>query len=152
MQTRKHHTHIPEGSTPLKEKFINYIMKRGKKSIARRIFKEIMEEMQKKGVNNPEQTFEKAIENVKPSMEIRPKRIGGAVYQIPMEVTPSRRVMLSFRWILEAARKSKGGRVAVRIAKELMDAASETGTAIRRKEDTHKMAAANKAFAHFARY
>lgn len=152
MQTRKHHTHIPEGSNPLKEKFINYIMKRGKKSIARRIFKEILEEMQKKGINSPEQTFEKAIENVKPSMEIRPKRIGGAVYQIPMEVTPNRRVMLSFRWILEAARKSKGGHVAIRIAKELMDAASETGTAIRKKEDTHKMAAANKAFAHFARY
>lgn len=127
-------------------------MKAGKKNTARRIFNDVLKEIQIKGNSNPETLFEKAIENVKPTMEVRPKRIGGAVYQIPIEVKPNRRIMLAFRWILEAARNGKGSPVATRIAKELMEASNETGSAIKKKEDTHKMAAANKAFAHYARY
>jgi small subunit ribosomal protein S7 len=146
------HRHIPEDSNPLQEKFINYIMLDGKKSIARTIFKDILLEIQAKGHKNPESVFEKAIQNVEPSMEVRPKRIGGAVYQIPMEVKPKRRVMLSFRWILSAARKDKGTGIAKRIAKQLLDAHEGIGGAVKKKEDTHKMAAANKAFAHYARY
>ncbi|MBT5016376.1 30S ribosomal protein S7 [Candidatus Peregrinibacteria bacterium] len=146
------HRHIPEDSNPLQEKFINYIMLDGKKSIARTIFKDVMDEIKKKGHKNPETIFEKAIETVEPSMEVRPKRIGGAVYQIPMEVKPKRRIMLSFRWILSAARKEKGSPVAVRIARQLLDASEGIGAAVKKKEDTHKMAAANKAFAHYARY
>lgn len=149
---RSFHQHIPQGSNPTQEKFINYIMKGGKKSVARRIFKDMMEEIRKKGNPEAEALFDKAIENVKPTMEVRPKRIGGAVYQIPMEVKPGRRTMLAFRWILDAARSGKGSPVANRIAKEIMDASAETGVAIKKKEDTHKMAAANKAFAHYAKY
>lgn len=144
--------HIPQESNPLQEKFVNYIMLDGKKSVARRIFKDVMLEIQNKGHKNPESIFEKAIQNVEPAMEVRPKRIGGAVYQIPMEVKPKRRVMLSFRWILDAARKDKGSCVAKRIARQLLDASEGMGAAVKKKEDTHKMAAANKAFAHYARY
>lgn len=151
-RARNFHQHIPQGSNPTQEKFVNYIMKQGKKSIARRIFSDVLEEIRKKGNPEAEALFEKAIENVKPSMEVRPKRIGGAVYQIPIEVKPGRRTMLAFRWILDAARSGKGGPVYQRIAKELMEAAAETGSAIKKKEDTHKMAAANKAFAHYAKY
>ena len=111
-------------------------MKSGKKSIARKIFGETLVEIQKKGNNNPELIFEKAIENVQPNMEVRPKRIGGAVYQIPMEVKPGRRLMLSFRWILEAARKSKGSRMAIRLSRELMEAAEGTGYSMKKKEDS----------------
>lgn len=145
-------SYIPEHSNPLQEKFVNYIMKRGKKSIARHIFRETMKEIEKKGHANPNLVFEKAIENVQPNMEVRPKRIGGAVYQIPMEVKPGRRLMLSFRWILGAARKSKGSNMSIRLAKELLEANEGTGYAMKKKEDTHKMAEANKAFAHYARY
>ncbi|EKD93767.1 MAG: hypothetical protein ACD_28C00063G0023 [uncultured bacterium] len=149
---RRTATHVPEGSTPLQEKFVNYIMQQGKKSIARRIFKDTMMEIQKKGHANPELLFEKAIENVQPTMEVRPKRIGGAVYQIPMEVKTNRRIMLSFRWILGAARKGKGAPMSVKLARELMEGAEGTGYAMKKKEDTHKMAESNKAFAHYARY
>ncbi|EKD63354.1 MAG: hypothetical protein ACD_51C00283G0007 [uncultured bacterium] len=145
-------TYIPDGSTPLQEKFVNYVMKRGKKTVARRIFADMLEELKKKGGKNPEQIFERAIENVKPAMEVRPKRIGGAVYQIPIEVKPGRQTMLAFRWILEASRAKKGMKMANKLALELMDAANQQGTAIKKKEDAHKMAQANKAFAHFAKY
>jgi small subunit ribosomal protein S7 len=148
----KHYQHIPVDSTALQEKFINYVMLDGKKSTARRILKETFAEIEKKGHKDPVAIFEKAIENVSPSMEVRPKRIGGAVYQIPREVKAKRRIMLAFRWILGAARSGKGSAIATRIARELMDAAEEQGTAIKKKEDTHRMAAANKAFAHYARY
>ncbi|OIP81989.1 30S ribosomal protein S7 [Candidatus Peregrinibacteria bacterium CG22_combo_CG10-13_8_21_14_all_44_10] len=145
-------TYIPEGSTLLQEKFINYIMQSGKKTVARKIFADTMEEIKKKGSKDPEQVFERAIDNVKPSMEVRPKRIGGGIYQIPIEVKTGRQLMLAFRWILGAARDKKGSKMAVKLSQELLDAANQTGTAMKKKEDTHKMAAANKAFAHYARY
>lgn len=145
-------TYIPENSTPLQEKFINYIMDGGKKTIARKIFADTMEEIVKKGSKNSQQVFERAIENTKPSMEVRPKRIGGGIYQIPIEVKPKRQMMLAFRWILDAARSKKGSAMSKRLSQELLDAANQTGAAIKKKEDTHKMAAANKAFAHYAKF
>lgn len=144
--------HIPEGSNKLMEKFINYIMQDGKKSVARTIFKETLKIISEKGDKNPEKVFEQAIANVKPEMEVRPKRIGGAVYQIPVEVKTNRQIMLAFRWIIDAARKRKSAPMSTRLAQELIEAASEQGSAIKKKEDTHRMAQANKAFAHYARY
>jgi small subunit ribosomal protein S7 len=149
---QKRHTFIPENSTELQEKFINYLMLDGKKTTARKIFHDTLKKITEKGNKNPEEIFEKAIEKVKPAMEVRPKRIGGSVYQIPIEVKYGRQIMLAFRWIIGAARSKKGTEMANRLAQELMDAANEQGSAIKKKEDTHKMAAANKAFAHYARF
>jgi small subunit ribosomal protein S7 len=143
---------IQEGSNPLQEKFINYLMKEGKKNIARKIFKDTMHTLSEKGHKEPHKIFEKAIENVKPTMEIRPKRIGGAVYQIPIEVKPSRQIMLSFRWLLESARAKKGSPMANKLAEEFLTASNNEGNAIKKKDDTIKMAQANKAFAHYAKY
>ena len=144
--------YVPMNSTPLQEKFVNYILRRGKKGVARRIFSETLQEMAKRGANNPDKTFETAITNIKPTLEVRPKRIAGAVYQIPIEVTPRRQQMLAFRWILDSAKAKKGKTMADRLAGEIMEAAEGVGNAIKKREDSHKMAAANKAFAHFARY
>ena len=144
--------HIPGDSSPLMERFINYIMLDGKKSTARKIFNETFKIISKKSSGDPEKTFKDAIANVKPQMEVKAKRIGGAVYQVPREVNPERQVALAFRWILKAARDKKGSPMAVRLSNELIDASNETGSAVKKKEDTHKMAQANKAFAHFARY
>lgn len=144
-------TYIPDSSTPLQEKFINYLMNDGKKNIARNIFKSTLQIISKKD-QHPEKVFEKAIGNVRPNMEVRAKRIGGAVYQIPVEVKPNRQVALAFRWIIGASRAGKGSPMSKRLANELMNAANNEGTAMKKKEDTLKMAAANKAFAHYARY
>lgn len=145
-------TYIPTDSSALQEKFINYLLKRGKKTVARNIFADTMQEMAKRGAKQPEKTFELAITNAKPSLEVRPKRIAGAVYQIPVEVTPRRQQMLAFRWIVASASDKKGKSMAEKLAGELMEASEGVGNAIKKKEDSHKMAAANKAFAHFARY
>lgn len=152
MSRRKKAIYIPQGSTELQEKFINYIMLDGKKTLARRILENTFEIMAKRGIKKPEQEFEKAIENVKPTLEVRPKRIGGAVYQIPVEVTPKRKVTLACRWILAAARSKKNKNTADALATELMDAANKEGAAMKKREDTHKMAQANRAFAHYARF
>lgn len=145
--------YIPEGGTALQEHFINCIMKRGKKSIARKILKDCFIEIGKHAKEqDPERVFEKAIENVKPSMEVKPKRIGGAVYQVPMEVKAHRQLSLSFRWILDAARGLKGKPMAKKLAGVLAEAAGGAGPAVKKKEDVHRMAQANKAFAHFAKY
>ena len=144
--------HIPENSSPVQEKFINYIMLHGKRSTARRIFNECLKTISKKTSGDPENVFKTALENVKPSVEVKAKRIGGAVYQIPMEVIPKRQNALAFRWILDAARSKKGSNMSQKLANELIDAANEQGNAIKKKEDTHRMAQANRAFAHLARY
>ena len=149
-QKRSHY--IPENSNPLKEKFINYIMKGGKKTVARKIFQECMNNLVEKGNKDPEKVFEKAIDTVKPTLEIKAKRIGGAVYQIPIEVKPNRQLTLAFRWILEAARNKKGAPMAKKLSDELLAAAAGEGGAIKKKDDTMKMAQANKAFAHYAKY
>ncbi|MFC1810282.1 30S ribosomal protein S7 [Patescibacteria group bacterium] len=150
MQKRAHFT--PKGSNPLYEKFINYIMHDGKKTIARRIFNNSMQFISEKTKEDPGKIFNKAIDNVKPQMEVKPKRIGGAVYQIPREVNANRQITLAFRWLITAARSGKGSAMYQKLANEFMQAAEGQGTACKKKEDTHKMAAANKAFAHFARY
>lgn len=144
--------HIPEGSSELQEKFINCMMKEGKKSIARRIFADAMQILRDQGKNDPIDIFNKALSSVKPNMEVRARRVGGSVYQIPVEVTPKRQAALSIRWIVGACRAKKGKAMAARLAQELADASNETGTAFKKREDVHRMAAANKAFAHFARY
>jgi small subunit ribosomal protein S7 len=144
--------HIPENSNPIQEKFVNYIMKDGKKSTARQIFKDMLAFIEKKGNKNPMEIFEKALEKAKPIMEVRPRRIGGAVYQIPVEVKPHRQMSLSFRWILAAARGKKGQEMAKKLADELIDASNEQGAAIKKRDDTHRMAQSNKAFAHLAKY
>lgn len=149
---QKHPIFIPEDSNPLQEKFINYIMKGGKKNIARKIFRDTYKIIVEKGHKDPEKVFQKAIETVKPAMEIRPKRIGGAVYQIPVEVKANRQLMLAFRWILESTRNRKGAPMAKKLAEEFITASNGEGNAIKKKEDTIKMAQANKAFAHFAKY
>ena len=143
---------VPEGSTPIQEKFINYIMKEGKKTTARKIFKDTLQYIEKKGNKNPMEIFEKAMEKVKPQMEVRPRRIGGAVYQIPVEVKPQRQIALTFRWILAAARGKKGSEMSRKLADELLEASNEQGAAIKKRDDTHKMAQSNKAFAHLAKY
>lgn len=150
--TQKKTQYIPEGSSDLQEKFINCMMKSGKKSVARRIFADAMQILRDQGKNDPLDIFHKALNNVQPTKEVRAKRVGGSVYQIPVEVTPKRQTALSIRWIIQACRGKHGKPMADKLAQELNDASNETGTAFKKKEDVHRMAAANKAFAHFARY
>jgi small subunit ribosomal protein S7 len=138
--------------SPLQEKFINYLMLDGKKSVSRKIFADTLKIVSKKTSSDPEKVFKSAIDNIKPRLEVKAKRIGGAVYQIPREVKPNRQIALAFRWILIAARGKKGAPMAQKLANEIIDASNEQGAAIKKKEDTHRMAQANKAFAHLARY
>ncbi len=149
---QKHVTHIPEGSTTLQEKLISTMMQRGKKNTARRIWKNTLLEISQKSKKDPERVFEQALENVKPLMEVRPRRIGGAVYQIPMEVKQNRQISLAFRWLIGAARHIKGASMHKKLSSVLMEASEGAGPAVKKKEDTHKMAQANKAFAHLAKY
>lgn len=132
-------------------KFINCLMWDGKKSTAERVFYDAMEIIGKK-VKDAEslEVFETAINNVKPLLEVRSKRVGGASYQVPMQVRPKRQQTLSFRWILAAARGKKGRPMSDRLASELMDAYNKSGAAMTTRENVHRMAEANKAFAHFA--
>ncbi|MBU0727067.1 30S ribosomal protein S7 [Patescibacteria group bacterium] len=150
--TQKTTQHVPAGSSQLQEKFINCMMLAGKKSISRKIFADAMKILRDQGVKNPEEVFEKAIKNVIPNMEVRARRVGGSVYQIPVEVKPKRQLALSMRWIIGACRGKKGKTMAENLAQEITDASNETGSAFKKREDVHRMAAANKAFAHFARY
>ncbi len=133
------------------EKFINSVMWDGKKSTARKVVYDAFDIMKEKAkVENPVELFETAIRNVSPAMEIRSRRVGGANYQVPREVRPERKQAMAFRWILQAARSAKGRPMAEKLATELMAAANNEGFAFKKKEDTHRMAEANKAFAHFA--
>jgi small subunit ribosomal protein S7 len=128
---------------------INKLMQRGKKSTAERIIYEALETAAQRTKENPVQVFEGAIRNVMPTLEVRPRRVGGATYQIPLEVRPSRQLSLSMRWILGAARARQGRPMAERLATEIVDAFRQQGTAIKRRDDTHRMAEANKAFVHY---
>ena len=131
-------------------KFINYIMKGGKKSIAETIFYSSLNIIKEQSKNNePLEIFKKALENVAPVVEVKSKRIGGATYQVPIEVSQNRRFALAMRWILSYSRSRKGKTIANRLASELIAASNKDGSAYKKKEDTHKMAEANKAFAHF---
>jgi small subunit ribosomal protein S7 len=128
---------------------INKLMQRGKKSTAERIIYDALEMAAQRTKENPVQVFETAIRNVMPTLEVRPRRVGGATYQIPLEVRPSRQLSLSMRWMLGAARARQGRPMAERLATEIVDAFREQGTAIKRRDDTHRMAEANKAFVHY---
>jgi small subunit ribosomal protein S7 len=132
-------------------KFINCLMLKGKKSIAQRTFYQAMDIVAKQVKDSePLKVFEMAVENVKPVMEVRSKRIGGASYQVPMQVNTKRQLSLAMRWIIEAARAKKGQPMNKRLAAELVDAYNKQGGAMTTRENVHKMAEANKAFAHFA--
>jgi len=135
----------------LRDKFINNIMKDGKKSLAVRIVGDAFEIIKKRN-NDPISVFQAALENVYPRVEVKSKRVGGATYQIPMEVNSRRKVALAMRWILDATKAKKGKPMSKRLADELMEAAEGAGNAVKKKEDVHRMAEANKAFAHFARF
>lgn len=141
----------PVYKSKLVAKFINCIMLDGKKSTASKVFYDSMGIISKKiKEKEPLEVFEEAIENVKPLLEVRSKRVGGASYQVPMQVRPKRQQSLAFRWIIAASRGKKGKPMSVRLASELMDAFKKEGTAMTTRENVHRMAEANKAFAHFA--
>ncbi len=131
------------------QKFVNYIMKNGKKTLAHKILNNTFDILREKGYNNPEDIFDKAIDNTMPKVECRPKRVGGSIYQVPMDVPPGRSFALASRWILGAARGKDGKDFCYFLAQEFIDAATETGVAVKKKLDVYKMAEANKAFARF---
>lgn len=133
-------------------KMINKIMKSGKKRLAESLMYGAMEQIETKMKADPVEVFETAIKNVAPAVQVKAKRVGGATYQVPMEVKGDRRIHYAMTWILGSARAKSGRAFDARLAAELMDAYNNTGDAMKKREDTHKMAEANKAFAHFARY
>lgn len=138
-------------NSPKVSRFINYVMLGGKKTVAEQVVYRAFEYIKEKTGNpNPLEVFDLAIKNASPLMEVRSRRVGGANYQVPREVRPERRLQLSMRWILAAARTGKGKPVHERLADELIAASQGEGNAVKKKENTHKMAEANKAFAHFA--
>jgi small subunit ribosomal protein S7 len=131
--------------------FINKVMSDGKKSTAQKIVYSAFDIIKEQTKKEPLEAFKTAIENASPVLEVKPKRIGGATYQVPMEVRGERRLALAFRWIIDGARSKKGKPMAEKLAQELIDATNNQGNALKKKNDMHRMAEANKAFAHFAR-
>ena len=135
----------------LVQKFINKVMERGKKSLAERIVYQALDLAAERLKKPQMEIFEQALRNASPSIEVRPKRVGGATYQVPVEVKSDRRYSLAMRWLLTSARARTGKPMVERLAAELIDAYNNTGTTIKRKEDVHRMAEANRAFAHYGR-
>lgn len=133
----------------LVQSFINRMMRGGKKSVAARVLYDSFKLIEERSKRNALDVFEEALKNVRPVIEVKPRRVGGATYQVPVEVPDDRSVALAMRWILSAARSRPGKSMSEKLAGELMDAAQNQGTAIKKREDTHKMAEANRAFAHF---
>ncbi|HOW91238.1 MAG TPA: 30S ribosomal protein S7 [Anaerolineaceae bacterium] len=129
--------------------FIHRIMKRGKKSVATTIMYDAMEIVKEKTGKSPVEVMEIALKNVGPVMEVKPRRVGGATYQVPMEVASDRRMTLAMRWILDAATNRTGNSYAEKLAAELVEASNNQGSAVRKREETHKMAEANRAFSHY---
>jgi small subunit ribosomal protein S7 len=130
-------------------KFINMVMEDGKKAVAERILYGALDTVISKRGGDPMDTLEQALEHVRPVVEVKSRRVGGATYQVPIEVRPVRRNTLAMRWLIDAARKRSEKSMAARLAGELMDAAEHKGAAVKRKEETHRMAEANKAFSHY---
>jgi len=130
-------------------KFVNYLMWDGKRTAAQKVFYDAMDLIEQRTKEDGYAVFQKALANVRPVLEVRPRRVGGATYQIPMEVRPKRRESLVITWLITAARARSEYTAAERLAAELMDAANNQGSAVKKKEDTHKMAEANRAFAHY---
>jgi small subunit ribosomal protein S7 len=139
----------PKYGDPVLSKFMNAIMLAGKKSVAERIVYGAMDKMQSRASRDPLEMFHAALENVKPTLEVRSRRVGGATYQVPVEVRPSRRQALAIRWIIDIARKRSEKSMVDRLAGELMDAANGRGAAFKKREDTLRMAEANRAFSHY---
>ncbi len=130
-------------------KFINMIMYSGKKAAAERIVYSALDQIVEKGKGDPVQVLDHALDNVRPVVEVKSRRVGGATYQVPVEVRPVRRASLAMRWLIDAARRRGEKSMVVRLANELMDAAESRGAAVKKREDTHRMAEANKAFSHY---
>jgi small subunit ribosomal protein S7 len=130
-------------------KFVNIVMEDGKKAVAERILYGALDTVTEKRGGDPMDTLEQALENVRPIVEVKSRRVGGATYQVPVEVRPVRRNALAMRWLIDASRKRSEKSMAARLAGELLDAAEQRGSAVKKKEETHRMAEANKAFSHY---
>lgn len=141
----------PRNQSVLVSQFINSVMRKGQKETARKLVYRAFDIIAKKHKKDPLEVFETAVENAAPLLEVRPKRVGGATYQVPVEVRGERRQSLAFRWIINSVRKKKGGTAGENLAEELIAASNSEGEAVKKKETSHKMAEANRAFAHFAR-
>jgi len=139
----------PRYNSQVVAKFINNVMERGKKSLAARVVYDAFVIMEERTKRPPLEVFEEALKNATPMVEVKPRRVGGATYQIPVEITSTRRQALAMRWLIENARKRSGRDMSVRLANELLDASRKEGATIKKREDTHRMAEANQAFAHF---
>ena len=139
----------PKFGDAVVSKFMNSIMKEGKKSVAERIVYGALDRMQNRAKSDPVQLFHQALENVMPAVEVRSRRVGGATYQVPVEVRNERRQALAIRWLISAARGRNENTMEERLSGELLDAANNRGTAVKKREDTHKMAEANRAFSHY---
>ena len=139
----------PKYGNALLARFINMVMKSGKKSVAERIIYGALDQIEQRGSSDPVELLDKALDNIRPVVEVKSRRVGGATYQVPVEVRPVRRNTLAMRWVIDAARARGEKTMALRLAGELMDAAESRGSAVKKKEDTHRMADANKAFAHY---
>ena len=139
----------PKYGSRLVAKFVNIMMIRGKKSTAERIMYDALLSVEDRSKQDALKMFKSAIDNVKPAVEVKSRRVGGSTYQVPVEVPPDRRTSLSMRWVIGAARRRAERSMAEKLAAELLDAAGNRGTAVKKREDTHKMAEANKAFAHY---
>lgn len=139
----------PKHGSELLTKFINMLMEDGKKSVAERIIYRALDQVVEKKGGGPVELLEQAMDNVRPVVEVKSRRVGGATYQVPVEVRAARRNSLAMRWIIDAARKRSEKSMALRLAGELMDASDSRGSAVKKKEDTHRMAEANKAFSHY---
>jgi small subunit ribosomal protein S7 len=139
----------PLYGSQLVTKFVNVVMRQGKKTVAERILYDALDTVKERTADDPVKVFKRAIENVKPAVEVKSRRVGGSTYQVPVEVNPSRKLALSIRWIIQSAQKRGEKTMKAKLAGELLDAAENRGGAIKKKEDTHRMAEANKAFAHY---
>ena len=139
----------PKFQSQVLAKFINHVMESGKKSVAERIVYGALDKVAEKTNENPVEAFEKALEALRPMVEVKSRRVGGATYQVPVEVRPNRRTALAMRWMVDAARKRGEKSMPLRLAGEIMDAIEGKGSAIKKREDVHRMAEANKAFSHY---
>ena len=139
----------PKFGSQLLAKFMNHVMVHGKKSVAEKIVYGALETVSQKSNKDPLELFEKALEAIQPMVEVKSRRVGGATYQVPVEVRPSRQMALSMRWLVEFSRKRGEKSMALRLAGEILDAAEGKGAAVKKREDVHKMAEANKAFSHY---
>ncbi|MCP3962572.1 MAG: 30S ribosomal protein S7 [bacterium] len=139
----------PLYNSQLVTKFVNVVMVDGKKSVAEKLLYDALGKIQERTQEDPMKVFKKAVDNVKPVVEVKSRRVGGSTYQVPIEVRPSRRLALSMRWLIQSAARRGEKTMDLRLANEFMDAATNRGAAIKKKDDTHRMAEANKAFAHY---